>query len=230
MKISGFQKLTLLDFPGHVAATIFTGGCNLRCPFCHNALLVTELDAAEEYSQEEILSYLKKRSGVLDGVCITGGEPLMQPGIEQFIKKVKDIGIAVKLDTNGTFPERLNELISSKLLDYVAMDIKNSKDAYAKSVGLTSFDVSPVEQSVSLLLRGNVDYEFRTTVVRELHKEENIEEIAKWICGAKRYFLQNFVDSGNLIGENLSAVSPKTLDAMRVCAEKYIDFVGLRGI
>lgn len=230
MRISGFQKLTLLDFPGHVAATVFTGGCNLRCPFCHNALLVTELDDAEQYSQEEILSYFKKRAGVLDGVCITGGEPLIQPNIGKFIKKIKDIGLSVKLDTNGTFPEKLEKLISSKLIDYVAMDIKNSKDAYAKSVGANSFDITPIEQSVKLLLQGDVDYEFRTTVVRELHTEKNIEEIAKWICGAKRYFLQNFVDSGNLIGENLSAVSPKTLDAMRVCAEKYIDFVGLRGI
>lgn len=230
MRISGFQKLTLLDFPEHVAATVFTGGCNLRCPFCHNALLVTELNDAEQYYHEEILSYLKKRAGVLDGVCITGGEPLLQPDIDEFIKKIKDIGLSVKLDTNGTFPEKLEKLISSKLIDYVAMDIKNSKDAYAKSVGVNSFDITPIEQSVNLLLRGNVNYEFRTTVVRELHAEKNIEEIAKWIRGAKRYFLQNFVDSGNLIGENLSAVSPETLDAMRVCAEKYIDFVGLRGI
>lgn len=230
MRISGFQKLTLLDFPGHVAATVFTGGCNLRCPFCHNALLVTELNDAEQYYHEEILSYLKKRVGILDGVCITGGEPLLQPDIGEFIEKIKDIGLSVKLDTNGTSPEKLNELISSQLIDYVAMDIKNSKDAYAKSVGMNSFDMSPIEQSVNLLLRGNVDYEFRTTVVRELHAEKNIEEIAKWIRGAKRYFLQNFVDSGNLIGDNLSAVSPETLDSMRVCAEKYIDFVGLRGV
>ncbi len=230
MRISGFQKLTLLDFPGHVAATVFTGGCNLRCPFCHNALLVTDLNEANEYTQDEVLSYLKKRAGILDGVCISGGEPLLQHDIEQFIKKIKDIGLSVKLDTNGTFPEKLREFISAKLVDYVAMDIKNSKEAYAEAVGVSSFDISPIEQSVKLLLQGDVDYEFRTTVVRELHKEENIEEIAKWICGAKRYFLQNFVDSGNLIGENLSAVSPKTLDAMRVCAEKYIDFVGLRGV
>lgn len=230
MRISGFQKLTLLDFPGHVAATVFTGGCNLHCPFCHNALLVTKLDDADEYTQEEVLSYLKKRAGILDGVCISGGEPLLQPGLGEFIKKVKDTGLSVKLDTNGTFPSKLRELISAKLVDYVAMDIKNSKDAYADTVGVPSFDISPIEQSAELLLQGDVDYEFRTTVVRELHTEDNIEEIAKWLCGAKRYFLQNFVDSGNLIGKNLSAVSPQILYAMRVTAKKYIDFVGLRGV
>lgn len=230
MRISGFQKLTLLDFPGHVAATVFTGGCNLRCPFCHNALLVTETDAAESYGEDEILSYLNKRAGILDGVCISGGEPLLQPDIAEFMKKVKSMGLAVKLDTNGTYPQKLSALIDAELVDYVAMDIKNSRSRYPETVGLASFDITPVEESVSLLLSGRVDYEFRTTVVRELHTTADIEEIAKWISGAKRYFLQNFVDSGNIIGEGLSAHPQKKLEAMRSCAAAYMDEVSFHGI
>lgn len=230
MKISGFQKLTLLDFPGRVAATVFTGGCNLRCPFCHNALLVTETEAAESYGEDEVLSYLNKRAGILDGVCISGGEPLLQPDIAEFMKKIKDMGLAVKLDTNGTYPQKLSAIIEARLADYVAMDIKNSRERYAETVGLASFDITPIEESVSILLSGGVDYEFRTTVVRELHTPEDIEGIAKWISGAKRYFLQNFVDSGNIIGEGFGAHPQKKLEAMRSCAAAHIDEVSLRGI
>jgi len=230
MKISGLQKLTLLDFPGKTAATVFTGGCNLRCPFCHNALLVTELECAEEYSEDEVLSYLKKRAGILDGVCITGGEPLLQKDIADFIQKVKSLGLSVKLDTNGTNPEKLRELIEAELLDYVAMDIKNSKERYLETVGIPGFEVAPIEESVELLKEGHVDYEFRTTVVRELHTEGDIEKIAEWIKGAPRYFLQNFVDSGNVLKEGLNAHSRETLDSMRFLAGKYVDFVSLRGV
>ena len=230
MKISGFQKLTLLDFPQHVAATVFTGGCNLRCPFCHNALLVTELGEAEEYSEDEVLSYLKKRAGILDGVCITGGEPLLQPDIAEFIKRVRELGLAIKLDTNGTYPEKLRELIGGGLIDYVAMDIKNSRKRYAETTGTDGINVEDIDKSIRILLSGSVDYEFRTTVVRELHEAEDIEKIAEWISGAKRYFLQNFVDSGNLIGKNLTAHDRQTLDTMRFLAQKHIDFVELRGV
>ena len=230
MKISGFQKLTLLDFPQHVAATVFTGGCNLRCPFCHNALLVTELGEAEEYSEDEVLSYLKKRAGILDGVCITGGEPLLQPDIAEFIKRVRELGLAIKLDTNGTYPEKLRELIGEGLIDYVAMDIKNSRKRYAETTGTDRINVEDIDKSIRILLSGSVDYEFRTTVVRELHEAEDIEKIAEWISGAKRYFLQNFVDSGNLIGKNLTAHDRQTLDTMRFLAQKHIDFVELRGV
>ncbi|MBR5543199.1 MAG: anaerobic ribonucleoside-triphosphate reductase activating protein [Oscillospiraceae bacterium] len=230
MKICGFQKLTLLDFPGRVACTVFTGGCNLRCPFCHNAGLVTELSAAEEFSEEEILSYLKKRTGVLDGVCITGGEPLLQPDTEDFLGRIKGLGLAIKLDTNGTYPERLSAIIDAGLCDYVAMDIKNSKERYVETVGIEGFDIAPVCKSVDILLSGKVPFEFRTTVVRELHTTEDIEKIALWIKGAGKYFLQNFVDSGNLIGEGLTAHTPETLEAMRKIAQKHIDFVELRGV
>ena len=222
--------MTLLDFPGKTAATVFTPGCNFRCPFCHNASLVLHTDEAEHYGEEEVLSYLKKRQGILDGICITGGEPLLQKDIADFMEKVKSLGYKIKLDTNGSFPEKLRELVGKGLVDYVAMDIKNSKEKYAATVGIEKFDTSAVEESVSYLLSGMVDFEFRTTVVDELHTEEDIENIAVWIRGAKRYFLQNFVDSGDILGDNLSAASREKLDSMRKIAEKYIDIVGVRGV
>lgn len=230
MKICGFQKLTLLDFPGRVACTVFTGGCNFLCPFCHNALLVTELSETDEIPKSEIMDYLKKRAGILDGVCVTGGEPLLQPDIEGFLSELKSLSLAVKLDTNGSFPEKLRSVVEKGLCDYVAMDIKNSKEKYAETVGIDGFDISPIEESVDFLLSNKVDFEFRTTVVRELHTEEDIEKISRWISGAPRYFLQNFVDSGKLIGDNLSPVSPEKLEAMRKNALKHIDVVELRGV
>ena len=230
MNISGFQKLTLLDFPEKTAATVFTGGCNMRCTFCHNALLVTEFDGSSDFTEEEVLAYLKKRSGILDGICITGGEPLLQKDIGDFMKKVKELGIAIKLDTNGSFPEKLRSLVEDGLVDYVAMDIKNSKEKYPETVGVAGFDIAPIEESIRYLMSSGVDYEFRTTVVRELHTIEDIAGIADWISGAKKYFLQNFVDSGNIIGENLSAHNRETLEEMRNRAAKTIDLVQLRGV
>lgn len=230
MKICGFQKLTLLDFPGRVACTVFTGGCNFLCPFCHNALLVTELSKTEEIQKNEVIAYLKKRAGILDGICVSGGEPLLQPDIEEFLSELKSLSLAVKLDTNGSFPEKLRSVVEKGLCDYVAMDIKNSKERYAETVGIENFDISPIEQSVEFLLSGKVDFEFRTTVVRELHTEEDIEKISKWISGAPRYFLQNFVDSGKIIGGKLSAHTHEKLESMRQNALKHIDFVELRGV
>ncbi len=230
MNISGFQKLTLLDFPEKTAATVFTGGCNMRCPFCHNALLVTEFDGSSEFSEEEVLSYLKKRAGILDGICITGGEPLLQKDIGEFMKKVKALGIAIKLDTNGSFPEKLRSLVEAGLVDYVAMDIKNSKGKYAETVGIANFDIAPIEESIRYLMSSGVDYEFRTTIVREFHTVEDIASIAEWISGAKRYFLQNFVDSGNTIGEGMTAHSRETLEEMRETAAKKLNLVQLRGV
>lgn len=230
MKFHGFQKMTLLDYPGKVACTVFTGGCNFRCPFCHNALLVTQLNEAEDYDEEEIIEYLKKRKGLLDGVAVTGGEPLLSDETVEFIRRVKGEGYAVKLDTNGSFPERLKYLVSEKLVDYVAMDIKNSKELYSKTAGISNLNLSAIEESVSFLLEGNVDYEFRTTVVNGLHTVERISAAARWIQGAKRYFLQYFVDSGNLIDDSMTGVSKEEMEKMRQAALQYVPNTQLRGI
>ena len=228
--IHGFQKMTMLDFPGKVACTAFTAGCNFRCPFCHNASLVTKINNEEIYSQEEIFDYLNKRKGVLDGICITGGEPLLYDGIVEFIKKARELGLLVKLDTNGSFPEKLKHLIDNGLVDYVAMDIKNSKEKYAETIGLKEYDLSNVEKSVAILLEGKVEYEFRTTIVAEYHTTQDIVAIGNWIKGAKRYFLQNFVDSGNLIGSDMHAVSKDFMKELQIEAAKFVEKVELRGI
>lgn len=230
MKFHGFQKMTLLDYPGKVACTLFTGGCNLRCPFCHNAPLVTKLGESEVWEDTEILSYLSKRKGLLDGVAVTGGEPLLQPGIADFLKKVRELGFAVKLDTNGTFPDRLRELIDARLLDYVAVDIKNCKEKYAGTVGVPDFDLSPVEETVRTLIDGSLPFEFRTTVVAEFHTPEDIAAIADWIRGTPRYYLQNFTDSGNLICDGLHAVPRETMEEMRRKAAEILPFVAVRGV
>ena len=230
MNFNGFQKLTLLDYPGHVACTLFTAGCNFRCPFCHNASLVTHIGDSEHYSEEFVLDYLSKRKGIIDGVCITGGEPLLHDGLEDFIKKVKDMDYLVKLDTNGYLPDRLIRLVDNGLVDYVAMDIKNSKEKYILSAGIDSLDITQIEKSVSFLLENHVEYEFRTTVVNELHTLQDIESAAEWISGAQKYFLQSFTDSGDLICDNLSAVETQTIKMMQEVASKYVKNVEIRGI
>ena len=228
MKILGFAKMTLLDYPSKVACTVFTSGCNFRCPFCHNALLVEE--NGETYSEEEILEFLEKRKGLLDGVCVTGGEPLLQPDIEEFISKIKAMGYSVKLDTNGSFPEKLISLVEKGLIDYVAMDVKNCMEKYALSVGIENFNTQNIEKSIDFLLTGAVDYEFRTTVVAEHHDIQDIEAIGRRIKGAKRYFLQKFVDSGCLLEEGLHAHGNETMEEMRVKAAAFVTDAQLRGL
>lgn len=228
MKIGGFQKMTMLDFPERVACTVFTYGCNLRCPFCHNATLVT--DKAELFDEDEILSYINKRKGVLDGVCITGGEPLLQRDIFDFMKKIKDLGLLVKLDTNGAYPDLLKRAIDEGLVDYVAMDIKNSREKYALTAGIEGLDISPFEKSVEILKTSGIDYELRTTVVRELHELSDMKKIAEWISGAKKYFLQSFVDSGNTIKTGYSAHDKNTLEAFRQAVLEHIPSAEIRGI
>ncbi len=230
MLINGFQKLTILDYPGKVACIVFTPGCNFRCPFCHNAALVTHIDKETYIDVDEVLAYLKKRQGLLDGVVITGGEPLLQDGIEDFIAEIKALGYAVKLDTNGSFPEKLISIVNKGLVDYVAMDIKNSKDKYGMTIGVKDFDITPIEKSVEFLLQGKVDYEFRTTIVNGFHTLDDIQDIVVWLKGAHKYFLQNFVDSGDLISDGLEPVSVDLLKEMQKKATETISFVEIRGI
>lgn len=228
MIINGIQKMTLLDFPGRVACTLFTAGCNLRCPFCHNASLVTDI-TGDALDTAEILAMLDKRQGLLDGVCITGGEPTLQPDLADFIREVRARGYAVKLDTNGTRPDRVAALLEEGLIDYVAMDIKNCREKYPLTVGIADFDVAAIDESIHLLKTSGVGHEFRTTVVRELHTVEDIAAIAKWLGDGERLFLQQFVDSGDLIGEGMSAHDPATLHAMRDAAAQYV-VCEIRGI
>lgn len=228
MKIGGFQKMTVLDYPGKVACTVFTHGCNLRCPFCHNArLVVRDEDLIDE---NEILSYLNKRRGILDGVCISGGEPTLQSGLFDFMKKIKDLGMLIKLDTNGTCPDKLQYAIDNGLVDYVAMDIKNCREEYAKTCGLSEMDISKIEKSVEILMQGGVDYEFRTTVTKELHTPDDFAKIGQWIKGAKRYYIQSFVDSGDIILEGLNPLDLQGLKALSEAVSPYVPSVELRGV
>ena len=230
MTIHGFQKMTLLDFPGRVACTVFTACCNFRCPFCHNALLVTELDSSMAVREEDVLSFLRKRRGLLDGVAVTGGEPCLQPDLADFLRKIRDMGYLVKLDTNGSFPDTLAALIGEGLVDYVAMDIKNSRDKYAQTAGFTHDLLPAVEKSVALLLEGRVDYEFRTTVMNEFHTPEDFDAIGRWIAGAPKYFIQPFKDSGDLICKQpFTTPDRETLDAMCGAVRPYVGSVSVRG-
>ena len=231
MLISGLQKLTLLDYPGTVACTVFTGGCNFRCPFCHNAALVLPELMDRENQEEKVLSFLKKRQGVLEGVAITGGEPLLHADVPEFLAKVRELGFKIKLDTNGSFPDRLIEIVNAGLVDRVAMDIKNPPELYAKTVGLERLDMEAVERSKNFLLEGRVDYEFRTTAVKGLHSAESIAAAAKWIEGAKEYYLQQFKDSGQLLkGSGLGAFSEEEMKLLADAARPFVPAVQLRGL
>ena len=232
MKVTGIQKLTLLDYPGVVACTVFTAGCNFRCPFCHNAMLVLPEQIDDEcLTDDEVFGFLKKRRGVLDGVAVTGGEPLLHADMPEFLARVKELGYKIKLDTNGSNPELLSEIIKNKLIDRVAMDIKNAPEEYARTIGLESFDIAPVERSKEMLLSGETDYEFRTTVVKGIHTKESLIGAAKWIEGAKEYYLQQFKDSGNLIlPDGLSAYDEKQMHALADAVRDYVPTVEVRGV
>ena len=232
MVLAGLQKLSLLDFPGLVACTIFTAGCNLRCPWCHNAgLVLPELLPGQGLSEDEVLDFLGKRRGVLDGVCVTGGEPLLHPDLPGFLGRVRELGFRIKLDTNGSFPDRLRSVVEAGLVDYVAMDIKNSPPCYGKTVGVPGANLEKFTESREYLLSDVVDYEFRTTVVKGLHTRESLLEAAEWIRGAKRWYLQQFRDSGSLIqGNGLSAFSEEEMRELLTAVQTVLPAAKLRGI
>lgn len=229
MRIDGLQTLTLLDYPGKVACTVFTSGCNMRCPFCHNASLVCG-EVPPFMEKEEFFAFLKKRTGVLDGVCVTGGEPLLQEGLIPFLLEVKEKGFTTKLDTNGLLHDRLRAVVEAGAVDYVAMDIKNCKARYAETAGVPGLDLAPIEKSVQFLMEGSVDYEFRTTVVKELHNKADFDEIGRWLKGAKRYFLQSFKDSGDILSPGLSPMEKADLLEIRDRLRSEIPVVELRGV
>ena len=227
MKFGGLQKLTLLDYPHKVACTVFTVGCNFRCPFCHNNSLVN--CTAEQLSTEEILAFLNKRKNVLEGVCLTGGEPLLQEDVVEFLTEVKKLGYLVKLDTNGAYPQKLKQLVQLGLVDYVAMDVKNAPDAYEQTVG-AKVDLQAIDQSVDFLKSGTVDYEFRTTVTGNLHNENTIEQMGRWLVGAKVLYLQQFVNSGDLVDPSTTGCSVDTLKRYQTILQQYVSDVQIRGI
>ena len=229
MYIKDFRKLTLLDFPGKIACTVFTAGCNLRCPFCHNAALVTKIEDGF-IPEEEFFAFLEGRRGRLDGVAITGGEPLLQKDIESFIIKIKEMGFLVKLDTNGTFPDKLEAILKRGIVDYVAMDIKNSPEKYAETVATPTLDLGLIKRSVDIIMNSGVDYEFRTTVTHEMFSDGDIESIGKLIKGAKKYFLQAFIDSGNLIKEGNTQEDKAVMERYASIAGRFVSSCELRGI
>ena len=225
--------MTLLDFPGHVACTVFLGGCDFRCPFCHNFEL-EDGSAQPVMEEDELFSFLEKRTGLLDGVAITGGEPCLHSDLPDLLRKIRSLGFMTKLDTNGNHPEVLRQILEEGLADYVAMDIKNSPARYAETAGLAQFDLSKVRESVNIIMEAGaahrLSYEFRTTVVKEFHRAEDFEEIGQWIAGAQAYFLQSFTDRDTVPYGNLHAPSKEELEEFRRIAAAYVPDTQIRGV
>ena len=232
LKIGGLMRMSLLDYPGEVACTVFMSGCNLKCPFCHNRDLVFIPENYEFIEPEEILSFLEKRKSLLDAVCISGGEALLQKNLISLVRRIRELGYLIKLDTNGCYPERLQEIVESGLIDYVAMDVKNTPEKYAATVGMNkeSFDIEPIRRSMEYLKSGVIPFEFRTTVVREFHSPEDLEEIAGWIGHCEHYYLQKFEDSGNMIQSGFTAYEDEEMKEMLQRVRRYVPAAELRGI
>lgn len=229
MEIFGIEKLSLVDYDGKVAATVFTASCNFLCGFCHNSPLVTAVNTLTPIPNSEIFEYLTKRKNILDGVCISGGEPTLQKDLPAFCEKIKKLGLCVKLDTNGTNPDMIKSLVSGGLCDYVAMDIKSSKQNYSNIIGISDYDTSKIEKSVEFLLENHVDYEFRTTLISEYHTANDMEGIGRWIKGAQKYALQKYKDTGSCILDNLSAVNEETVKQYQAIVKQYVPNTILRG-
>ena len=234
MKIAGLQKMTLLDYPGKVACTVFLQGCNFRCPFCHNSDL---LGAGGEafMTEDELIAFLAKRTGLLDGVCVSGGEPTLSAGLSDLIRRIKELGFSVKLDTNGSRPEVVKRLVAEGLVDYVAMDVKNSVAFYGETIGIADPDLSEIEESIRFLESGAVDHEFRTTVARELHREESLVELGRWIASlspagkVKRLFLQPFVDRDSVLFGGLNPPDDGKMEKYIECLRPFAEYIAVRG-
>lgn len=229
MVIQGLKKFSLLDYPGKIACTVFTAGCNFRCPYCYYKPLVMDTHENREIPVEDVYAFLEKYRGFLDGVCLTGGEPLIQHGVEDFLKNVSELGYAVKLETNGSFPDKLRRIVSEGLVSYVAMDIKNSPESYGKTVGIQGYDVEKVRKSVEFLLSGAVPYEFCTTVVLEYHQRSDFESIGKWIPNAKQYYLQRFLNSEYVIQPGLHRYNDSIMEQALQIVKREVPSAKLRG-
>ena len=229
MTIHGIQKMTLLDYPGRVACTVFFGGCEMRCPFCHNSELL-DGNAPAVMTDGELIAFLEKRKGLLDGVAFTGGEPLLQKDLPELAGRIRELGYDVKLDTNGMHPDRLEKMLREGMVQYVAMDIKNDPERYAMTAGLEKIDLGPIRESVSLLMNIGKDYEFRTTAVAELHDDESFRGIGQWIKGARKYFIQKFTDRDTVPFEGLHAPAKEQMEHWAEIVRPCIPAVELRGV
>ncbi|MBR5899894.1 MAG: anaerobic ribonucleoside-triphosphate reductase activating protein [Clostridia bacterium] len=230
MKVYGLEKLSLVDYDGKIAATVFTGNCNFKCGFCHNAQLVNDYDNLPTYSEAEIFDYLSKRKGVLEGVCVSGGEPTLNANLPSFLEKLKALGYSVKLDTNGTNPQMVKKVFEDGLVDYFAMDIKNDRENYAKIIGFDEYDTTKIEKTVEFLMTSDADYEFRTTLIDNYHKKQNIINICGWISGAKKYCMQKFKDTGSCLNSaGLTAVSDQKAKEFLEIAKEKVQKAILRG-
>jgi len=229
MKINGYEKFSMVDFEGKIACTVFTGGCNLRCPFCHNGSLVIGDVKANQIDDGEVMEYLEKRRGLVDAVSVTGGEATLQPDLADFLRRVRALGYITKLDTNGLRPDVLKSLLDEGLVDYVAMDIKNSRESYGRTVGIEGYDVGKVQKSVEYLLGGAVPYEFCTTVVLEYHRRSDFESIGRWIAGAERYYLQRFICSEGVMREGLHRYNDSIMEQALEIVKRDVPAARLRG-
>jgi pyruvate formate lyase activating enzyme len=229
MDFSGWEKLSLLDFDDNITTTLFMAGCDFRCPFCHNSSLVLDPKGAPTIPWDEILEYLRQRKNVLDAVCVTGGEPTLMPDLLEKLTQIKQLGYIIKLDSNGSRPEVLRIAVEQGLVDYVAMDIKNSKEKYAMTIGTTAFKMEDIEESVRFLIDGRIPYEFRTTSILEYHNQKDFEEIGKWLAGAKKYYIQRYIDSENCISHGLHMIPKEQALIYKDILSKTIDHVDLRG-
>lgn len=229
MRICGLNKTTLLDYPGHVAAAVFLGGCNFRCPFCQNGDLVLRPESQTEIGEEELFAFLKKRKGILSGVCVTGGEPTLEKGLGDLVGQIKKMGYLVKLDTNGSRPEVVRKLLEGGLLDYIAMDVKNGKERYGETVGLEKIDAGRIRETIDIIIESGIDYEFRTTVVKELHRKADIEAIGREIKGARAYFLQSYQESPGVIVPGFHAYSKEEMEELAAAVRPFVEHVQIRG-
>lgn len=229
MIVCGFEKFSMVDYDGKIACTVFTGGCNFRCPFCHNAPLVVGDVVKQEINVNTVFDYLTKRKGLVDAVCVTGGEPTLHRDLPEFFAKVRDLGYKTKLDTNGTNPDMLERLLCDGLVDYVAMDIKNSKEKYALTVGKKDVDMTSISKSVDILKNSNIDFEFRTTLIKEFHTLDDMRKIADWIDGAKRYFVQKYNDNDGCISHGYTEVPLADAKEFLTVFENRVGSTGMRG-
>ena len=228
MNITGLQRTTILDYPGYVACIVFTSNCNLKCPFCHNSELIDKCNPI--MSSEDFFEFLKMRKDKLDGVCISGGEPLLQEDIISFITEIKRLGFLVKLDTNGTVPDKLKELLDKHLVDYIAMDVKNCMEKYAITCGFYNLNTTNIKTSINLIMNSGIDYEFRTTLVKGFHESYDMIRIANLLKGCKNYYLQKFKMSDNVLDKKCSSLSNEEMQRYLEIVRSQIPNAKLRGV